>query len=57
VRKERVALKDVADAARLGRKIDTSRTIEEDPAVHDDASGVRGGQSGQALKREGLARP
>src|ERR671922_245088 len=49
MRKQRVALEDVADAPRLRGHVDGRCAVEEDAPVHDDAARVRCDQSRQAL--------
>ena len=55
VRKERVALEDVADTSRLRRHVDAGCAVEEHAPVHDDATRVRCDESRQALQRQRLA--
>ena len=56
MRKKRVALEHIAQAASLRRHVDSRRPIEEHAVAHHDAARVGLEQTGQALEGEGLAR-
>ena len=50
MRKQRVALEDVADAAPLRRQIGAGGGVEEDTVVEHDAAGVGAHEAGQTLR-------
>ena len=56
MRKQRVALKHIAQLARPRRHADTRRIVEEHAIADDDATGVGLEQAGDAIERDRLAR-
>ena len=55
IRKERVVLKEIADAALLRREVDARTAVIECAAVEDDLPAIRGLQPRDALQRHALA--
>src|SRR5215470_6863607 len=56
MRKQRITLEHIADAARLRRNVDARDAVEEDAAIHHDATRAGSDQSRETLQRERLAR-
>ena len=55
VRKQRVALEDVPEAACSRRAVDAARTVEQEQVVEDHTPGVGSDESGEAVQRQRLA--